>query len=110
MGLLYGVTVDIDGPSVLADFEVIEIVDDSNSYPVLLGIDGAIDMDTVINLKEWNMTFERKLLRVVVRLDHAEGENYNELVCDFVESGDDLDHIYKITMQNEEWINLTADG
>ena len=30
MGRLYGVTVDIEGANVVADFEVIEIVDDSN--------------------------------------------------------------------------------
>jgi len=29
MGCLYGVTVEIEGASVLANFEVIEIVDDS---------------------------------------------------------------------------------
>lgn len=38
MGHLYGVTVDIEGVNALADFEVIEIVDDSNPYPALLGI------------------------------------------------------------------------
>jgi len=30
---------DIEGASTLADFEVIEIVDDNNPYPMLLGID-----------------------------------------------------------------------
>ena len=39
MGRLQGVTVDIEGASALADFEVIEIVDDSNPYPMLLGND-----------------------------------------------------------------------
>ena len=52
MGWLYGVNVDIEGVSVIADFEVIEIVDDNNSYPALLGIDWAIDMNGVINLKK----------------------------------------------------------
>jgi len=33
------VTIDIEGVSTLADFEVIEIVDDSNPYPAFLGID-----------------------------------------------------------------------
>lgn len=33
MGWLYGVIVDIEGTSALADFEVIEIVDDSNPTP-----------------------------------------------------------------------------
>ena len=39
MGWLEGVTVDIEVVSALADFEVIDIVDDSNPYPMLLGID-----------------------------------------------------------------------
>ena len=52
MGWLQGVTIDIEGGSTLADFEVIEIVDDSNPYPMLLGIDWATDMNGVINLKK----------------------------------------------------------
>jgi len=52
MGQLQGVTMDIKGASALADFEVIEIVDDNNPYPALLGIDWAIDMNGVINLKK----------------------------------------------------------
>jgi len=39
MGQMQGLTVDIEGVSALADFEVIEIVDDNNPYPALLGID-----------------------------------------------------------------------
>jgi len=39
LGYLYGVTLDIKGVSALANFEVIEIVDDSDPYPTLLGID-----------------------------------------------------------------------
>lgn len=39
MGRLHGVTVDIEGASALADFEVIEIVNDSNTYHAILGID-----------------------------------------------------------------------
>lgn len=38
MGRLQGVTVDTEGVSTKIDFKVIEIVDDSNTYPVLLGI------------------------------------------------------------------------
>ena len=50
IGWLQAVTIDIEGASALADFEVIEIVDDSN--PVVLGIDWATDMNGVINLKK----------------------------------------------------------
>lgn len=52
MGRLQGVTVDIEGMSALDGFEVIEIVDDNNPYPALLGIDWATDMNGVINLKK----------------------------------------------------------
>ena len=75
----------------LDDFEVIEIVDDSNPYPILLGIDSAIDMNGVINLKKWKMIFERKALKVVVPLDPVEGAHYTKHVHDFVEDDDDMD-------------------
>ena len=39
MGRLQGITVDIKGASALADFEVIEIFDDNNTYLALLVID-----------------------------------------------------------------------
>ncbi len=97
MGRLQGVIVDIDGVSALADFEVIEIVDDNNPYPMLLGINWTINMNEVINLKKRTMSFERKSLRVVVPLDPAEGPCYTESVCDY-ENVNDLDQIYKITM------------
>ena len=83
MGWLQGVTVDIKGASVPVDFEVIEIVDDSNPYPTLLGIDWATDMNGVINLKKWKMIFVKKSLRVVVPLDPVEGllgSNPNRLI------------------------------
>lgn len=52
IGRLQGVIVDIEGMSALVDFEVIEIVADSNPCPVLLGIDWATDMNGIINLKK----------------------------------------------------------
>ena len=73
MGRLQGVTVDIEGVSALADFEVIEIVNDNNPYPALLGIDWATDMNEVMNLKKHKMIFKKKSLHVVVLLDPAEG-------------------------------------
>ena len=39
MWRLQGITMDIEGASTLVDFEVLEIVDDNNPYPALLGID-----------------------------------------------------------------------
>jgi len=81
--------------SALADFEVIEIVDDINPYPTLLGIDWATEMNRVINLKKRKMIFLKKLLRVIVPLDPVEGSRCIEPICDY-KSDDDLDCIYKI--------------
>jgi len=97
MGWLKGVTIDIQGTSALADFEVIEIMDDNNPYLVFLGIDWATNMNGVTNLKKQKMVFENKSLYVIVPLDPAKGSRYSEPVCDY-ESDDDLDPIYKITM------------
>ena len=58
MGRLSNVPVDIDGVQSLADFEVIEIIDDSKPFPALLGIDWDFDNLVVINLKKKQMTFE----------------------------------------------------
>ena len=52
MGRLSNVPIDIDGVRSLIDFEVIEIIDDSNPFPALLGIDWAFDNLAVINLKK----------------------------------------------------------
>ena len=82
LGRFPSVPVDIDGVSTLADFEVIEIVDDSNPYPALLGIEWEIDNSTVINLKNRQMTFEGKGLRFKVPLDPSKGERYIEPVRD----------------------------
>ena len=82
----------------MANYEVIEIINESNPYAVLLGIDWAIDMNGVINLKKRTMSFERKSMRVVVPLDPTEGMWYAEPVHDYEGSHDELDQIYKIKM------------
>ena len=110
MGWLYGVTVDIEGASAMVDFEAIEIVDGSNPHLVLLGIDWAIDMNGVINFKKRMMSFETKSLRVIVLLDPVEGVHYTKPVHDYDESDDELDHIYKITTWDQDWIYTTTDG
>ncbi len=48
------------------------------------------------------MSFENKSLRVVVPLDPAEGARYTEPVCDYEESEDELDQIYKITARDQD--------
>jgi hypothetical protein len=58
IGRLKGVTVDLDGVRTKEDFEVIEIVDDTTSYPSLFGLDWVFDIQAIINLKTRKMTFE----------------------------------------------------
>ena len=91
LGIFPSVPVDIDGVSTLADFEFIEIIDDNNPYLALLGIEWAIENDAVINLKNRQMNFEGKGLRVIVPLDPSQGERYTEPARD--EDQDVLDHI-----------------
>ena len=98
--------VDIAGVKVLADFEVIEIVEDTDPYPALLGLDWAIDMGGVINLKKHSMVFENNGMHVIVPLDTAEGARYTEPARD----EEEVDHIYKLTMQDKDWINPMAEG
>lgn len=109
MGRLQGVTMDIDSASTQTDFEVIKIVDDSNLYPTLLGIEWAMDMNGVINLKKRKMIFEKMSLRIVIPLDPDEGVNYTKLVHED-DRDDELDCTYQITVQDQDQVNPTEDG
>ena len=93
LGWLSQIVVDIAGVKVRADFEVIQIVEDADPYPALLGLDWAIDMGGIINLKKRSMVFENKGIWVIVPLDPVEGERYTEPV----HIDEEVDHIYKLT-------------
>ena len=109
LGRLLSVPIDIDGVSTLADFEVIEIIDDSNPYPALLGIEWAMANAAVINLKRRQMTFEGNGLRVIIPLDPSQGERYTEPLRDEGEQ-DTLDHIYNITATDADYVEPNTDG
>ena len=106
MGRLPKFMVDIVGVWAITDFEVIEIVEYADPYPALLGLDWAIDMGGVINLKRHTMVFENKGTRVIVPLDPAEGPQFTEPTYE----KEELDHIYKITAQDEDQVNPTYEG
>ena len=89
LGRLPKVMVGIAGVRVLADFEVIEIVEDADPYPALLGLDWAIDMGGVINLKKRSMVFENNCMCVIVPLDPVEGVWYTEPAYE----EEEIDHI-----------------
>ena len=90
--------VDIARVRVLAYFQVIEIVEDTDPYPTLLGIDWAIDVGGIINLKKRSMVFEKNGTRVIIPLDPAKGARYTEPAYE----DEELDHIYRITAQNKD--------
>jgi hypothetical protein len=107
IGRLKGVTVDLDGVRTKADFEVIEIVDDTTPYPTLLGLDWAFDNQAIINLKTQKMTFESGEYRVIVPLDPSEGERFVEPTCLDLE---EINQLYRTTARDEDYVNPTADG
>ena len=72
------VIVDVEGLRTYADFEVINIVDDTNPYPTLLGIDWAINNQTIINFKKRIIAFEDEEMRVVSPIDPFKGQRYVE--------------------------------
>jgi hypothetical protein len=72
-GILEHVPEDIDRVRMFANFEVIEIVDDSCPYPALLGIDWAFNNSTVVYLKKIRMNFEGDGFSVIAPLDPDEG-------------------------------------
>ena len=91
------------------DFEFINIVDDMNPYPTLVGIDWAIDNQTIINFKKMILSFEDNEMRVVSPIDPLEGQRYVEPI--YSEGyGYYLDQIYKFNALKYDYVNPTADG
>jgi hypothetical protein len=95
-GRLEHVPVNIDGVRMFAYFEVIDIVDDSSSYPTLLGIDWDFNNSTVVDLKKIRMMFEGDGLRVISLLDFNEVQIYTEPIRE-ADRTYELENIYKLT-------------
>ena len=100
---------DFEGLHTFANFEVINIVDDTNPYPALLGIDWAIDNQTIINLKKRILSFEDNEMRVVSPIDPLEGQRYFEPVYNEGQF-DYVNLIYNVTAIQEDYINPTTNG
>jgi len=66
---LIGLHVNIDGVNNVEYFEVIEIMDDNQLYPTLMGLEWAFDNRGIINLKRREMIFEVGDLKVTIPLD-----------------------------------------
>jgi hypothetical protein len=97
IGRLEQVEVNIEGVKTKVDFEVIEIMDESDPYPALLGIDWAFDNNVVLNLKKRQMSFETDTLHVVTPLDPYEGDI--DIMSQWMRMHESsvIENIYKIT-------------
>jgi hypothetical protein len=102
-----GVAIDLDGVHTKADFEVIEIVDDTTPYPKFLGLDWAFDNQAIINFKTQKMTFESGEYRFSAPLDPSEGERFVKPTCLDLE---EIIQLYRTTAHDEDYVNPTADG
>ena len=76
LGRLSGITVDIEGVHTTTDFEVIEIVDESNPKPTLLGLYWPFSNMAIINLKNRKIIFERNNMRLIIPFNPSEGARY----------------------------------
>ena len=76
---------------------------------MLLGIDWAIDNQTIINFKKTILSFEDEEMRVVSPIDPFEGKIYVEPVYNEGQV-DYLDQIYNVTSMHEDHISSTANG
>ena len=73
IGWVLHLVVEVEGMKTYANFDVIEVVDGSGSYPALLGIVWDNDILVVINFKKRMMTFENRDIRVIAPMDPNEG-------------------------------------
>ena len=109
MGRLLNVPMNIDNVRSLADFEVIEIIDDSTLYPALLGIEWAFVNLRVINPKKKKITFEGHNIRIIAPLDPSMGHLYVEPIRAEEETRE-IDDFYKMTTTPDDNINPTSEG
>ena len=107
LGHLSNFPVDLNGVRSLADFEVIEIIDDSTSYRTLLSIDQAFENQAIINLKKKAMSFEGNDIWVIGPLDPTLGPRYIELVT-IEEEAHNIDIVLIVAQEN--YVNPTNDG
>ena len=96
---------NIDGVRSIEDFKVIEIVDDNQPYPTLLGLGWAFKNQEIINLKRKEMIFEVGYLKVTTPLDLIEGKRYIDPT-----KGKKIDNLYNMTAWMDDYVNPTTNG
>ena len=100
---LVGVLVNIDGVHSVDDFEVIKIVDNSQSYPTFLGLYWAFDNQLIINQKKREMIFEGGGLKVTSPLNPMEERRYVD------PTRREIENLCNMTMHIDDYINPTMD-
>ena len=109
IGQLAQVPIEIEGLRTYAYFEVIDIVNDTNPYPTLLGIDWVIYNQTIINFKKIILSFEDSEIRVVAPINPLEGQRYVDPVNSEGQVNY-LDQLYNIMSLRDDYINPIMDG
>jgi len=104
IGRLTRILMNIDGVQNVTYFEVIEIVDENQPYPVLMGLKWAFDNQAIINLKRREMIFEVGGLKFTAPLDPKEGRRYIEPT-----QGDEIYHLYNMTTRMDDYVNSNVD-
>jgi hypothetical protein len=97
--------VNIDGVRSVANFEVNEIMDDSQRYPTLMALEWMFYNQVIINLKRKEMIFEVGYLKVTATLDPTQGKRYIEPT-----RGNKIDNLYNMIVLMDDYVNPTVDG
>jgi len=96
---------NIDGVHNMVDFEVIEIVDENQSYPSLMGLKWDFDNQSIIKLKRREIISKVGDLKVTAPLDPYEGKRYTDPTI-----GNDIDNLYNQTALMEDHVKPTTNG
>jgi hypothetical protein len=91
IGRLLRVPVNIDRVHSVVDFKFIEIVDKSQPYPVIMGLEWDFENQTIINLNKREIIFEVGDLKVTAPLDPTEGKRYIKPA-----KGNKIDNLYNM--------------
>jgi hypothetical protein len=92
----------------MANFEFIDLVDNTSPYPSLLGLDSAFDNQNIINSKTRNMIFNSGEYIFIALLYPLEGGRYVEPIDNILTK--DVNQLYKTITHEEYYINPTAYG
>ena len=66
----------MEGLKTYANFDVIDIIENTGPYHTLLGIDWEMENLKIINFKKRTMTFKNRDTRVITPMDPLEGKRY----------------------------------